>query len=195
MKRIFIVKSSTAFTAPIFNIRSLAGSSGRLDVICRCILNAFFIDRDVFRRNVVFYGVLEGPPDPPKTIVVDGFSIDNMVLDEVWVANVISNLMSGGSFKGFNILRMNFSSLVNSIRVSGAKLIYLHENGVPIDDYNFEIGFDYCFILGDQIGLDRDSEKLLDSMGVPRVSLGRISYLSSQCIWLVNNFMDMLGFE
>jgi tRNA (pseudouridine54-N1)-methyltransferase len=84
---------------------------------------------------------------------------------------------------------------VNSIRVSGAKLIYLHENGVPIDDYNFEIGFDYCFILGDQIGLDRDSEKLLDSMGVPRVSLGRISYLSSQCIWLVNNFMDMLGFE
>lgn len=195
MRRIFIVKSSTAFTAPIFNIRSLAGSSGRLDVICRCILNTFFIDKDVFRRNVVFYGVLEGPPDPPKTIVVDGSIVDNMVLDEVWVANVISGLMGGESLKGFNILRIGFNNLLNLIRVPGVKMLYLHENGIPIDDYDFETVFDYCFILGDQIGLDRDSEKLLDSIGVPRISLGKISYLSSQCIWLVNNFMDRIGFE
>ena len=195
MKRIFIVKSSTAFTAPVFNIRSLASSSGRLDVICRCILNAFFIDKEMFRRNVVFYGVLEGPPDPPKTIVVDGSSLDSFLLDEVWVANVISDLMRGKYFKGFNILKMSFNSLVNLIRVSGAKLLYLHEDGIPIENYDFELGADYCFILGDQIGLDRDSEKLLISMGVPMVSLGRIAYLSSQCIWLVNNFMDGLGFE
>jgi len=195
LKRIFIVKSSTAFTAPKFNIRCIAGSSGRLDVICRCILNAFFIDENNFRRNVVFYGVLEGPPDPPKTLYINGFDVEHMFLDEVWIADVIYNLLSGRVFKGFKIFKMSFKSVVESLMNSGVKVLYMHENGLPIENYNFQYGFDYCFILGDQFGLDNASEKFLDSIGVVKVSLGRIPYLTSQCIWLINIFLDKLGFN
>lgn len=193
LRRIFLVKSSTAFTAPKFNLRCIAGSSGRLDVICRCILNAFFIDESNFRRNVVFYGVLEGPPDPPKTLCIDGFEVEHMVLDEVWIANMILDLFSGKIFKGFKISKMSFRSVVEFLRNSGVNIVYMHEDGIPIENYSFKSNFDYCFIIGDQIGLDHHSEKFLDSIGVIRISLGKIPYLSSQCIWLINAFLDGLN--
>ncbi|MEM3615942.1 MAG: tRNA (pseudouridine(54)-N(1))-methyltransferase TrmY, partial [Candidatus Methanomethylicia archaeon] len=130
MRRIFLVKSSTAITSPKISLRNIAGSSGRMDVICRSILNAFFIDVNEFRRNVTFYGVLEGPPDPPKTLCIDGFMVEGMILDEVWILEVIMDLMRGKIVKGFNIIKRGFQDVVRSLINDGFKLLYMHEDGV-----------------------------------------------------------------
>ncbi|MCS7096909.1 MAG: tRNA (pseudouridine(54)-N(1))-methyltransferase TrmY [Candidatus Methanomethylicia archaeon] len=194
-KRIFLVKSSTAFTEPIFDLKCISSSSGRIDVVCRCILNSFFIDKSIFRRNVIFYSVLEGPPSPPKTICIDGSKVEKFILNEVWIASVIADLMSGKSFSGFNIHKMGFKDIIEKLVKGNVKLIYMHENGILIDEFKFDLNSNYCFIIGDQFGLDLSSEKYLEFIGVPKISLGRVPYLSSQCIWLINNFLDEIGFE
>ena len=51
--RNFILISNTVDTSKSLSLNSLTGY-GRLDVICRCISNAFFLSNN-FRRDVVLY--------------------------------------------------------------------------------------------------------------------------------------------
>ena len=186
------MKSSSAVTGPVFSLRNVASTSGRLDVICRSILSAFLVD-GVIRRDVVFYGSLWGPPEPPKLLTVTGSALRFLPNDEVYVARVIRELFLDGDVPdGFKVERKSFDDLIYSIRRMGVKLFYLHEEGLLIKGVDFDVEGDYGFILGDQLGLDVKSERLLSSLGIRRISLGPVSYLASQCILIVNNHLDRL---
>lgn len=196
VKRIFVLKASTAVTAPVFLVRNIAGTSGRLDIVCRCILSAFLINGKI-RRNVDFYAVLEGPPSPPRLLKVSGGLLSKLPKSEVEVGRIIRDLLSmdRGVYpknNAFEVGRMTFERLVLCLRGAGGSLIYLHENGVDIRDYKFASMTPVAFILGDHLGLDPASERFLDSLGVTRVSLGPVSYLASHCITLVNEELDKL---
>jgi len=196
VRRIFVLKASTAVTAPTFILRNIAGTSGRLDIVCRCILNAFLINGRV-RRNVDFYAVLEGPPSPPRLLMVSGELLSHLPKSEVEVARIIRDLLSIGEGshpknKAFKIDRMSFKKLILYLKNEGYSLVYLHENGVDIQNFDFESSTSTVFILGDHLGLDLASEKFLDSLNIPRISLSPISYLASHCIILVNEELDRL---
>lgn len=196
VKRIFVLKAFTAVTAPIFIMRNIAGTSGRLDVVCRCILNAFLINGGI-RRDVDFYAVLEGPPSPPKLLKVSGNLLQYLPKSEVEVARIIRDLLSmeKGSHPenaAFKIGRMSFEKLIYSLKKEGCLLTYLHEDGIDIRKFNFNSSCGIVFILGDHLGLDRNSERFLESLNVPRISLGPVVYLASQCIILVNEELDKL---
>lgn len=197
LRRIFVLKASTAVTSPTFIMRNIASTSGRLDVVCRCILNAFRINGRI-RRNVDFYAVLEGPPSPPKLLRISGSLLDFLPESEVEVARIIRDLLlvddgSHPKYKAFEIYKMGFRRLVLSLKNEGFKLLYLHERGLDIRSFNFTSSKPLVFILGDHIGLDPVSERFLDSLNVPRVSLGPVVYLASQCVILVNEELDRLG--
>jgi len=196
VRRIFVLKASTAVTAPIFILRNIAGTSGRLDIVCRCIINAFLINGRI-RRNVDFYAVLEGPPSPPRLLMVSSELLSHLPKSEVEVARIIRDLLSiGKGFhprnEAFKIDRMSFKKLILYLKNEGYSLVYLHENGVDIRKFNFASLTSTVFILGDHLGLDPASEKFLDSLNIPRISLGPISYLASHCIILVNEELDRL---
>lgn len=190
LKRIFIVKSSTATTSPNFSLRNIAGTSGRLDVICRSIINAFLVNGSI-RREIEFYGVLEGPPNPPKTIFISGSELSYLPRDEVAMAKIVKHLLSGASASpGFHLLKIGFKKLVSNFKSRDFKLTYLHEKGSYIRDFNFDLNEEYCFILGGHLGLDLPSELFLFSLNIPCISLGSVKYLTSQCITIVNEFLD-----
>ncbi len=180
MKALFLLKASTARTSPDFSIKSLAGSSGRLDVVCRCLIAALAKPGGI-RRFVEFQAVLEGPPNPPKLLVVKGEELRELPLSEVEVAEQIFKVLQGLKVEGFQLLeKISFRKAVDKVVDRGFQLIYLHEKGGKLKD--MLRGEKIAFVLGDHLGLDRDSEAYLDSKGAVRVSLGPHSYMASHCI-------------
>ena len=79
--RAFVLYSRKGATAPIFSLNDLPGSGGRMDLVARCVTQALWLSHDL-RENVAFYAVLNGPPDPPKTIGFFSDSIKRLSLDE-----------------------------------------------------------------------------------------------------------------
>ncbi len=184
--RAFLVKARKGKTAPTFSLRSLAGTSGRLDVVLRSILAAFRWGGGL-RRDVLFYALLEGPPRPPLVIEVRGPELESLPASEVELARVFCQVYSGEEVPGFRAYRESFESLIARLS-ERFKVVYLHEGGRDIR--SVELGDDTLFVLGNHEGLDRESEEFLKRMSVPWVSLGPIAYLTSHCIVLVNEELD-----
>jgi tRNA (pseudouridine54-N1)-methyltransferase len=185
--RTFILKSSEGRTAPDFSIKSLAGSGGRMDLVARCVIAAFATPRGI-RKDAVLSIVLEGPPNPPITITIDGRELNRMFISEVEAAGALRDALSGRPPKGVRVERKGFERLIREM--PRESLYYLHENGEEIG--RVKIGKDPIFVLGDQKGIDERGERVLDEAGARRVSLGPISYLASHCIVIINNELDQI---
>ncbi len=192
--RVFLVKASKACTSSNFNIKSFAGSSGRLDVVARSILAALRLARGV-RRNVIFLGVLEGPPNPPKLLKVIGKELRKLPESEVEIARIFLRLFKGENVEGFYLENKGFRDVVLEFVQSPCTVVYyLERDGVDIREVIFPKDKDLVFILGDHIGLDRDSELFLRKLGVRVISLGPKVYFTSHCITMVNEELDRREF-
>ncbi|MBC7112782.1 MAG: tRNA (pseudouridine(54)-N(1))-methyltransferase TrmY [Candidatus Methanomethyliales bacterium] len=190
MVRTFILKSSEGRTAPDFSLKSLAGSGGRMDLIARCIIATFAIPRGI-RKDAILSIVLEGPPNPPVTVTMDGRDLNRRIISEVEAAEVLRDALSGRPVGGVRVERKSFERLIREM--PRGSLYYLHENGEEIG--RVKIGKDPIFVLGDQKGIDEKGERVLDEAGAKRVSLGPISYLASHCIVIINNELDQMIVE
>lgn len=189
LKRTFLIKSSTARTEADFSLRDVAGSGGRLDVVCRSLIAALTRGDEV-RRDAEVYAVLEGPPSPPKTVHVRGSMLTDVPRSEVEVAELLFKLLSGEGVPGCSVVRKGLERLVKDLARGGARLYYLHEKGEPVDELPLPTSGQVCFILGDQAGLSPNNEKFLEELKVERVSLGPKVYLSSHCITVINYELD-----
>ena len=185
MFKAFILKASEGRTAPDFSLKSLAGTGGRMDLICRCIVATVQAPSGL-SHDVKISVVLEGPPDPPLTITFNGSSMERAPSGEVAAAELIMGVMKGKNMLGISAERKTFENVVMEYRDAGFSLYYLHEEGEDSIEMKGNFGEKSVFILGDQKGLDPKSERFLDQLKAKRVSLGPYSYLASQCITLVN---------
>lgn len=186
--RSFILKASEGRTAPDFSIRSLAGSGGRMDLVCRCIIAALLSpDPDGIDRGCRITVVLEGPPDPPLSVEFDGARMDRAPEGEVEAAEMLVAAMRGRAPRGVSASREGFESVVRRHSKEGFSLYYLHEDGE--DFAKAEYGERAAFALGDQKGIDPQGERCLDSMGARRLSLGPHPYLASHCISIVRGMI------
>jgi len=193
--RIFLVKASTACTSPIFNLKSLAGSSGRLDVIARALIASLRLRRGV-RENVVFLSVLEGPPDPPKLLKVIGKEVREIPESEVDVVRIFIRLFKGEHVEGFYLEDKGFKEVVLELLSSKRVAVYyLEKMGRDIREVELPHDKDLAFILGDHIGLDSESEKFLEELKIPVISLGPKVYFTSHCITVVNEELDRREFS
>lgn len=194
--REFILRAAKTVTNPNYiNLNDLPGA-GRLDLVCRCITNALFISNDM-RRDTIIHVVLEGPNCPPKTISFDGKELRSLAPDERnATSHVKIALEKGRNLKlnesieadvGIIISKRSFESLIKE-KSKTSQLIYLHPKGTDIRKFEFKE--DVCFVLGDHIGLERVTERLLKRMGAVRVSLAPAYYLASQCITICHNEID-----
>ncbi|RLE67864.1 MAG: tRNA (pseudouridine(54)-N(1))-methyltransferase TrmY [Thermoprotei archaeon] len=186
--RAFLVKASSAVTAPHFRPEGLA-SYGRMDVVARSAIAALRV-REGVRRNVVFYAVLEGPPKPPILLEFRGAELDSIPLSEVEVGWLIKKALEGVSIRGVYVRRMGFRDVVlELLEILGREnVVYLHEDG--LDLAHVRLSRDVAMILGDHRGLDYESERWLESLGLRWVSLGPIPYFTDQCIIFANYVLD-----
>jgi tRNA pseudouridine-54 N-methylase len=182
MDLIFFIQSKTV-NLEKFTIKDLPGSSGRFDVICRCILAA--LDNnipDTFIQIWVFlprYG----------TFIFDVRELNLEIFPK-------NELLLAKKFKDFifqtdqelNIKKssMNIFEAINKFVKYRNEIILLSESGQNFNDFimnNRDINTLLC-IVGDQTG-DLINSSELRKFNLPEVSFGKKSYLASSVIRLV----------
>ncbi len=194
--RSFLLLARHAPTSPNFRLNDLPGA-GRMDLVCRCVSSALFLSDDI-RRDTAITAVLDGPPDPPRAVTFDGARVRRLYPDERNVASHI-RIALGAALKagpgevpepepGITVARKGLEPLLKERAEDGSALLHLHREGEDIR--KAELPGDATFILGDHLGLPKATDGLLEQLGARRVSAGRVEYLASHIIAVVQNELD-----
>ena len=192
--RHFYLKSN-AKTDENINLKDLPGAAGRLDILARCINSAFWISYGI-RKNVIFHTILHGEPNPPIYIRLEGDKLKKVSPDERNIAIFIGKALKKvnvskeiESTHGIFVSKKSFEKLLDE---NADKNFYLlDENGKDIKNVEIKKPF---FFLGDNVDLSENEKNLLYEYGAKAISLGKVSYLSSHCITILNWWMDRNGY-
>lgn len=196
--RVFILKASKAYTSPEFSLNNLPGA-GRMDLVCRCVSQAVWLSHKL-RKDLIFYVVLEGPKNPPLTLKFDSNKLIRFYPDERNIGAHIRNALHQAKYlekekekylgNGIYISKKSFERLVREIILEKYQVIYLHKKGKPIE--KLKLKEKNCFIVGDHLGLSKKNEIFLKKVKAERISLGKIEYLASQAITIINFWLDRI---
>ncbi|MDH7508064.1 MAG: tRNA (pseudouridine(54)-N(1))-methyltransferase TrmY [Methanomassiliicoccales archaeon] len=190
--RRFVIVGHKATTSGSFKLDDLAGSTGRLDILLRCINSAFFLSHDI-RRDAEVYLILLGPPNPPKTLRFVGAELKYLNPDERSTGALVRNALMQKVITeercspGIYASNRSYSDVLTIIS-KDSQLVYLKEDGADIRES--ELPHDVSFVLGDDQDLTREEEELLMNYSPMKISLGPISYHADHCITIVNNELD-----
>ncbi|MFZ8830004.1 MAG: tRNA (pseudouridine(54)-N(1))-methyltransferase TrmY [Candidatus Aenigmatarchaeota archaeon] len=173
-------------------------NAGRMDLIARCISTAIFLSYSL-RKDVKFHVVLNGPPSPPLTVTFFTNELKNVYPDERNIAShiniAIKNFRIGkkNSEAGIYVEKKSFEEVVKEEieKYGNDNIFYLNLEGEDIR--SIKMKSDSVFILGDNKGIPKKEESFLLRNKIRKVSVGRIEYLSSQVITIVNYEMDREG--
>jgi tRNA (pseudouridine54-N1)-methyltransferase len=190
--RRFVVVGHRAVTSGDFKLNDLCGSTGRLDVLLRCVNSAFFLSHD-FRRDVELYLILQGEPEPPKTIRLVGSELKYLNPDERSTGALIRNALLKKldkdeimSTPGIYISKTGLSGILSGL-AEKSKIVYLQEGGGELEPAD---GQDYTFVLGDDKDLTSEEEAIVKKLASETASLGPLSYHSDHCIIQAHVIMD-----
>jgi tRNA (pseudouridine54-N1)-methyltransferase len=191
--RAFLIVGNKAVTKP-FSLKDLAGSAGRMDIICRCIAQALFISHGI-RRDVEVYVLLLGKPNPPKALKILGEEVRYMAPDERNIGGLIRKALSlevskdwKQSTPGIYIARKSLKELLDDLS-KRFEVVYLREDGVDIREIACEFK-NPLFVLGDHIGLKPEDEELVLNYAKQIVSVSKLSLQADQCIVIVHYELD-----
>lgn len=192
--RTFIVVGHKATTSPDFSLEDIPGTSGRLDILCRCI-NASFVLSHGIRKDVNAYLVLLGG-EGPKTLWLKGDELKHLNPDERTTAALLKKALAleaaaewTRSTPGIFVRMGGLAELLPDLK--DRKLIYLREDGLDIrclDDGALK--GDLTFVLGDHTGMTPEEESMIMQAGAVIVSVGPTSLHADHCIVLVNWALD-----
>ncbi len=193
--RRFVVVGHRAITSSKFNLNDLCGSAGRLDVLLRCVNSAFFLSHDL-RRDVELYLILQGEPDPPKTIRLVGSELRYLNPDErstgALIRNALTKKIDEGevlSTPGIYISKTGFEDVIQEV-TKISKIVCLREDGHEFSSTKTQS--DRTFVLSDDKDLSEDEEAMLQKYEPDMVSLGPKSYHSDHCITVVHWLLDRM---
>lgn len=188
--RRFVVVGHTATSGPGVNLKDLAGSTGRLDVLIRCVPAALLVSHGL-RPDVELVTVHLGPPASPKALRWRAGAMRHLNPDERSTATLFEKALGAAttgpvwqpSTPGVDVARLGLQDLLGA-----GPLVVLHEEGVDISKAT--LPGDATFVLGDHLGFTPEEEALLDARGAMRVSLGPVSLQADQCLVVLHNHLD-----
>lgn len=182
LTREFLLFSRIARTHGIFkNLHD----AGRLDITYECIVASLFLSHGL-RRNVTFHSILNGPPNPPLHIQIEGEHLYDVRTDVGTWELILKKVLSHKSHPGITVNKRSFESLLK-IKADNKQIFVLEEGGQEID-YR-DLSPDSLFVLGDHIGLPKKVENFALRYG-KKISLGKTPYLASTCIHVLNYLLD-----
>ena len=194
--KIFILRARKGPTAPDY-IEPNIGNPHHFEIIAHSIVSALFISRHM-RPDVLFYVVLEGSPDPPKTIVFDSQKLFYLGgFDERTIISVVKRALKASNNlvkdetrdidSGLQVTRTSFEHLVKDL--SQRYPIYiLSKKGSDIREA--ELPENCCFIFTDHIPMQKKTFYLLKRLGVKKLKVGPTMLFAAHCIVLVHNELD-----
>jgi len=191
MTIIFFTKSKTV-NIDKYNIKDIPGSSGRLDVISRCILSAILNNNDFERRTQIWvfldrYGTFIFNSEffnyktfPKNELLFTEYFVDFLQkyrADEDLKLNPLNKIKSSN---------LNIVEAISHFKKLNFNLFVLHEQGQDFFEilYNIQEKENIVFIIGSQEDEFINSKELL-TLNIPNISLGNQSYLSSSVIRLL----------
>jgi tRNA (pseudouridine54-N1)-methyltransferase len=194
--RQFIVLGHDAPTTPDFSLDDLAGSAGRLDVLCRCVNSAFFLSHDI-REDVRVHLVLGGE----VTIRFEGSQLRRLNPDERSTAALIRGAleekdeaighMEAEGSPGVYLSKRGFEAVLEEAARAGT-VVQLHEDGDPVVDV--EPPENPVFVLSDHHDFEASEAELLDEAADQRVRLGPELLHGDHTITVAHNYLDTEGF-
>jgi tRNA (pseudouridine54-N1)-methyltransferase len=159
--------------------------AGRLDIVYECIVTSLFLSHGL-RRDVNFNAILNGPPNPPLQLHINGAELYDVRTDvETW-QTIIRKMLSGKSHPGITMARTSFEALLKE-KAQTSTVYVLEEGGKNLA--NVELGENPLFILGDHVGLPKKTETFALRFG-EKISLGKQPYLAASCITILNYTLD-----
>jgi len=159
--------------------------AGRLDIVHECIVSSLFLSHGI-RRDVNFHALLNGPPNPPVHIQINGETLYDVRTDmETW-QQVLKKTLAGKAHPGITQDRMAFEALMKA-KAQTHQIYVLEEDGKDINEIRFAMNS--LFVLGDHVGLPKKAEEFALRFG-EKVSLGKTPYLAKACITIINYIMD-----
>lgn len=192
MGRTFVVVGHDAATGPDFHVQDLPGSAGRLDVLVRCVTSALLVSHGI-REDVTVYLVLQGPPDPPKTVRLDGARLRGLNPDERSTALLVQKAldlhMAGPVWRestpGVAVSERGLEDLEDELE--GALVIL--EEGAPDAA---EAGFpeDPVLFLSDHQDWRDEERALLEAWGAEARGLGETPYHADQAVTVASWLLD-----
>lgn len=190
--RSFVVVGNLATTTPDFSLEDIPGTSGRIDILCRCINSAFVLSHGI-RRDVQIYLILRGG-GAPKTIRLQGRDLRHLNPDERTTAALLKKALvleaDGGWQRSTPGIFVRMADLADLEVWGEGTAYYLREDG--IDHRGVLTAGDGTFVLGDHIGLSAEDEGFLEGLDAKIVSVGPRSLHADHCIVLVNNELDRI---
>lgn len=189
--RHFVVIGQRATASPGFLLDDLPGTSGRLDLLLRCVRAALLVSHGV-RRDTRVYLVLLGGPDAPRTVRIDGAIAEYLRPDERSMATRVQKaLATPKGAPGFTVLRNGFAIADGGVDVALADIgevtrYVLVESGRDVRATSF--AGDCAFFVGDHLGLDDTTRARIGE--ATEISVGPVSVHADDAIALVNNELD-----
>ena len=192
----FVVIGQKATAADDFLLDDLPGTSGRLDVLLRCLRAALLFSHGL-RRDVVAYLVLCGGPLAPRVMRVDGRAARFIRPDERSLATLAKKLLAGpaSSRRGFAEMRPGIAvasgGLDDVFEDLGVMTPYVLEEGAPdLRDTPDVARTDAAFFLGDHLGFDAWTRERLEALGARPLGIGPVSLHADDVIAIVTNEID-----
>lgn len=186
---------SHAITSPVFNLKDLPSSGKRIDIVARCIISALWLSHRL-RQDTRIYAVLNGAPEPPKTVLFTP-EIKRVSPDErsvaLWIKKALDKHRGRRDKEwielsnGIKISGKSFQDVIKDLEKEGCSFYLLHERGKNVEE--IEINENPVFVLGDHKGIPKNDEAFVLRRG-GRISLGKISYLASSCISIMQWICD-----
>jgi tRNA (pseudouridine54-N1)-methyltransferase len=200
--RRFVVVGQKAIASEEFRLDDLPGTSGRLDILARC-LRAALLSSHGLRRDVVVYLVLLGGPRAPRVVRVDGRQVQFLRPDErslaVLLQKVLASRADEGS-SGFAPVRPGIAVAQGELEpvladAVGAPVLVLDEaapdiRALPDAVLLHEGEAGALFVLGDHLGIPAAMERRLAATGAVRVGIGPVPIHADDVVAVVTNELD-----
>ncbi len=159
--------------------------AGRLDIVHECVVSSLFLSHGL-RRDVTFHAILNGPPNPPLHIQINGDNLYDVRTDrDTWQA-ILKKIISGKTHPGISKDKTSFETLLKT-KAQTHKVYVLEEGGKDISQV--QLAENSVFILGDHVGLPKKTELFALRFG-EKISLGKTPYLAASCITIINYTLD-----
>jgi len=159
--------------------------AGRLDIVYECIVASLFLSHGI-RRDVTFHAILNGPPNPPLHICIDGNTVYDVRTDVDTWQQILRKVIIGKHHPGISVDKSSFEALLKA-EAQTHKVYVLEEDGKDINET--ELSENAVFVLGDHVGLPKKAETFALRYG-EKISLGKQPYLAASCITIINYLLD-----
>ncbi len=197
--RRFVIVGQQAIATAHFSLLDIAGTSGRLDILLRCLRSALLVSHGL-RRDTIVYLVLCGGEHAPRVLRADGRHIRFVRPDErqlaILVQKALARTPTDGPPNEFIEVRAGLAvasggieAVLADFRADTVASYVLEESARDIREVPLAFD-DVVVFVGDHHGFNDAVRARLALEGASPISVGPVSLHADDAITLVCNEMD-----